>query len=62
MPRCMHGNRSKSRARQLGLAEASNRKTPPWPMLPEECRREVVELLARLVRSEGVAEKEVTDE
>jgi len=47
-------------ARQLALTERQD-ETPRWETLPEGCRREVVALLARLIRNEIDAE-EVTDE
>jgi hypothetical protein len=54
--------RSKRKARQLALTEREQL-VPSWATLPEECRREVVALLARLLRSEAVAgDEEVHDE
>jgi len=60
MPGRMERTRSKGKARQLQLAERGQR-APQWASLPEECRREVLELLARLLRNEAIAE-EVGDE
>jgi hypothetical protein len=50
----------RGRSRQLDLTEMA-RNTPQWSALPEECRREVIELLAKLVRNE-VAGEEKGDE
>jgi hypothetical protein len=50
----------KRRDRQLALSE-QGQETPPWTTLPIECRREVVALLAKMLRSER-AEEEVADE
>ena len=36
--------------------------TPNWSSLPEDCRRELVELLAKLVLGEASGEEEVSDE
>ena len=52
--------RAKGTARQLALTEQDQR-VPRWTTLPEECRREVVALLARLLRSE-VVDEEADDE
>jgi hypothetical protein len=43
------GNRRRG-ARQLELREQPQQ-SPVWAALPEECRREVVELLVQLLRS-----------
>jgi len=53
--------RSKRRRRQLALTEQSQ-ETPRWAALPEDCRREVVALLARLLLGESNQEEEVADE
>ena len=53
--------RGKRRARQLALTEREQR-IPSWATLPEECRREVVALLVRLLRNDVVATEEVDDE
>lgn len=42
--------------RQLALTEA-RQSIPQWAALPEDCRREVVELLAKLLRNEALAEE-----
>ena len=52
--------RRKKPTRQLTLAE-QDQETPLWSTLPEESRREVVTLLARLLRNEAGTE-EVGDE
>ena len=54
--------RPKQRGRQLSLTEQRQRELPHWETLPEDCRRELVALLAELLRSAAHAEKEVTDE
>jgi hypothetical protein len=51
----------KRKGRQLSLTEHS-RELPHWATLPVECRREVVELVAKLLRSETIADDEVVDE
>jgi hypothetical protein len=52
----------KRKARQLALTEQHQR-IPSWTTLPEECRREVVALLARLLRGEVVSNgEEASDE
>jgi hypothetical protein len=53
--------KTKPKARQLTLVERSQ-PLPHWATLPQECRLEIVALLARLVRNEIVAEWEVEDE
>jgi hypothetical protein len=57
----MHQARSKRKPRQLALTE-QGQETPVWATLPEECRRQVVELLAKLLQSEVVGDVEVDDE
>jgi hypothetical protein len=57
----MEKRRRTPSARQLALMEAKLR-VPHWTMLPEECRREVIELLARLLRNEAVVSEEADDE
>jgi hypothetical protein len=49
--------RRKKTTRQLALAEHDQR-LPSWATLPEDCRREVVALLAKLLRSERAASAE----
>jgi len=53
--------RRKREGRQLALRE-QGQETPSWSSLPEACRRELVELLAKLILGEAVGEEEVTDE
>jgi hypothetical protein len=57
----MARTKSKKKARQLELTEQRQR-LPRWETLPEECRREVVELLGKLLRNEVSASEEATDE
>jgi hypothetical protein len=45
----------------MGLGEGGQR-IPQWTKLPEECRREVIALLAKLLRSEALAAEETDDE
>jgi hypothetical protein len=53
--------RPKQRVRQLALTE-HRQETPHWETLPEDCRREVVALLAELLRSAACADEEMADE
>jgi len=56
--------RSKRKTRQLALTERGQR-LPLWSALPDEVRREVVALLAKLMQSEQcevVADEESGDE
>lgn len=46
--------------RQLALTESGQR-LPQWTMLPEETRREAIELLVKLLRG-GVIDEELGDE
>lgn len=56
-PRCMTRRNGRRGARQLELREQPQQ-SPVWAELPEERRREVVELLVQLLRSAaGVAEE-----
>jgi hypothetical protein len=57
----MQRKRSKRKTRQLALTERDQR-TPLWATLPEECRRQIVELLVRLVRNELAVGEEAGDE
>jgi predicted Fe-S protein YdhL (DUF1289 family) len=54
-------DRRKARRRQLGLSE-SRLEIPQWTTLPEETRREVIALLAALLRSDVLGAEEVDDE
>ncbi len=53
--------RRRAHGRQLALTENDVR-APHWTMLPDETRREVIELLVRLIRDEAVAAEEADDE
>ena len=57
----MNTSKKRRRARQLVLTEQAQ-ELPRWRMLPEECRREVVELLAKLLRAEIAADGEDDNE
>lgn len=52
--------RRKREGRQLGLME-QNEATPRWETLPEQVRRDVITLLAKLLRNDA-GEEEVADE
>ena len=54
--------RPKRKGRQLGLTEQQQEKPPRWETLPEESRREVVALVAKLLRNEIATTEEVADE
>ena len=54
------GRRPK-RARQLALTE-QRLEIPRWESLPMECKREVVSVLAKMLRSALDAKEEVVDE
>jgi len=53
--------RSKRTLRQLALNERGQQ-VPSWTTLPDECRRAVVALLARLMQSESVANEEESND
>ena len=55
------GHQRKRKSRQLALTE-QRQDLPHWATLPVECRREVVELVAKLLRRETIADEEVADE
>lgn len=59
--RCRMAHQRKRKGRQLALTE-QGQETPRWSTLPIECRREVVELVIKILRNESLAEEEVTDE
>lgn len=53
--------RPKRKPRQLALTE-QGQQIPRWATLPEECRQQVVALIARMLRSELAADEEMDDE
>ena len=53
--------RQKREGRQLALKEQGE-VTPSWSSLPEDCRRQLIELLAKLMLGETSVEAEVADE
>ena len=57
----MHRSRRRRRPRQLVLTE-QDQQVPQWATLPEEIRREIVELLAKLLRAGSAAGEGDDDE
>jgi hypothetical protein len=57
----MAKRKRRAEARQMALGESAQQ-VPAWTTLPEACRREVIELLAKLLRSEALATEEADDE
>jgi hypothetical protein len=61
MASSMENRQRRAEARQIALAE-QGQLVPQWVSLPVECRREVLDLLALLLRSEPLADEETGDE